>query len=174
VHDSVLSPDCWRNQSRCLMLFAWIAWFWLASPEAFSQGEVQLDQHEDVQHAISAFSKCLKSLQPNCIAASISTTGVTLAVDGPLISRNSLVQKLHSDRATQCLFWGTHCTASKTCSISSALADTDPGDIGQPRLYEKHWQVDVQSRPRGTCSDGMPFVFQLEHGHWKLVAIPYT
>jgi hypothetical protein len=137
-------------------------------------GNVPFNEKQDVQHSISAFSQCLKTQKGHCIGQSISSRGVTLGVDGPRITRNSLVQKLTGDHATQCLFWGSHCGSSDKCSVSAALATLDTSSIGKPRLYEKRWQIDVESKPSGTCGTGLPFVFELEDGYWKLVAIPYT
>jgi len=137
-------------------------------------GNVAFDEKQDVQHSISAFSRCLKTQKAHCVGQSISSRGVTLGVDGPRITGNSLVQKLPLDHATQCLFWGTHCGSSDKCSVSSALAGLDTSSIGKPRLYERRWQVDVESKPNERCRTGLPFVFELEDGYWKLVAIPYT
>ena len=145
----------------------------LGSP-AWSQETLPLHEKEDVLHAISTLSTCLKSQQAACVAKSISIRGVALGVDGPRSSANSLVNELSRDHSTQCLFWGIHCNPSDKCSISDAISTLDSGSVGKPHLYGNHWQVDAESKPTALCSAGMPFVFQLENGYWKLVAIPYT
>lgn len=129
-------------------------------------------QKEDVQHRISVFSKCLQSQRAACVAQSISAQGVTLGVDGPRITRNSLVQGLLADHKLQCLFWGNNCPPSTQCSISSELAHLNTVRIGEPRVYGKHWQVDAEAKPHGSCSTS--FVFQLEGGSWRVIAISYT
>jgi hypothetical protein len=131
-------------------------------------------EKEDARHAISILANCVASYSPACIAKSISVRGVTLGVDGPRVSRAALVKKLQTDRPTQCLFWGTHCDASNGCSVLGAVSETDKLSIAKPRMYEKRWQLDVEPGAQGPCRGTMPFVFQLEDGYWKLVAIPYT
>jgi hypothetical protein len=133
-------------------------------------------EREDVQHALAALSKCLSSQQVACVARLSSSSGVSLGIDGPRISRRSLVQKLSSDNSIRCFFWGSHCSSSgPPCSVYNALVTVERSDIGKPRLYGEHWQVDVHSKPQGTgCAQGLPFVFRLENGYWKLAAIPYT
>jgi len=140
----------------------------------YSQESVPFRAKEDVQHAISRLLQCLRSQRASCVVESISIRGVTLGVDGPSITGKPLVHQLQNDHSTQCLFWGTHCASSNNCSLLSALNNLDTSSIGPPRAYQTHWQVDVESRPQGACGDGMPFVFQLEEGYWKLAAIPFT
>jgi len=137
-------------------------------------GSIAFHEKQDVQHSIEGFSKCLQSHDAHCVARSISIRGVTLGVDGPRITRDSLVQKLMVDRGMQCLFWGTHCGSSGKCSVSDAIANVGTISTGEPRVYGEHWQVDIETKPQRACSSGLPFVFQLENGYWKLVAIPYT
>ena len=151
--------------ASCLFAFRW------ASGQTAS---IPLEEKQNVQHSISAFSQCLKTQKAHCVGQSISSRGVTLGVDGPRITGNSLVQKLTIDHAIQCLFGGTHCGSSDKCSVSGALAGLDTSSIGKPRVYEKRWQVDVESKPSGTCKSGLPLVFELQDGYWKLAAIPYT
>jgi len=149
----------------CLFVFQW------GSGQTAS---IPFEEKQDVQHSISALSQCLKTQQTHCVTQSISSRGVTLGVDGPRITGNSLAQKLRVDHATQCLFWGIHCDSSDKCSVSGALAGLNGSSIGDPRVYEKRWQVDVESKPTGTCRSGLPLVFELQDGYWKLAAIPYT
>lgn len=129
---------------------------------------------EDLLHRISVFSSCLKSRQAGCVAQSISSQGITLGVDGPRVSADSLVRKLLVDHAMQCLFWGSHCASSMQCSVLKEIVKLDEHQIGPPRSYGKYWQIDAESKSSGQCTTGLPFVFQLEDGYWKLVALPYT
>jgi len=135
---------------------------------------VPSQEKEDVKGRISAFSRCLQSRKAGCIAESISSRGVTLGVDGPRITKDSLVRQLLRDHAMQCLFWANHCSSTTTCSVLNEITKLNGGRMGEPRLYGKHWQVDAESKPSGTCKTGLPFVFQLEDGYWRLVAIPYS
>jgi len=153
-----------------ILVFTFIA-FRSVSGQAAS---IPLYEKQDLRHSIAALSKCLRSRSVACVARSISRQGITVGVDGPRVTSDSLVHKLKVDHAMQCLFWGTSCSSSNKCSVSDAIGNLDVGSPGKPRMYENHWQVDLESKPSEACSTGLPLVFQLEEGYWKLKAVPYT
>ena len=165
-----LTRSIWRMATAMLLVLVSL----FAKFANGQEQKVPSQERDNVQHAISSLSACLRSRQTACVAESISSRGVTLGVDGPRSSKKSLVQQLFSDKSVQCLFWGTDCDSSVKCSVASAMANVEASDISKQRLYGRNWQVDVQPKPIGPCDRGLPFVFQLEEGHWKLLAIPYT
>ena len=110
-----------------------------------------------LQHAFLAFSDCIQSTKPECVTSGISSRGLFLGVDGPLLGN-----ELH--------------TATSRCAISKlALSQPASRRYGKPHVYEGHWQAEVIVRNSASgCPQETSFIFRLEEGYWKLVAIPYT
>jgi hypothetical protein len=164
------------NGTRVISTFIMISLLLTARHSSGQTGNGATEERETLQQAVSVLSKCVLSKKAACIPRSVSNRGLTVGVDGPRLSKPSLVRQLSSNSKLQCLFWGSHCSPdSKRCTISDSVRGLTSADFGKPRMYDGRWQVDVE---RSTlvpgCGSAVPFVFQLEGGFWKLLAIPYT
>lgn len=140
-----------------------------------AQSQVAIEQRATLDSSFASFLQCLETKEAACLISAISDRGIILGVDGPRVARRQLETELTSDPKVQCLFWGITCSRSlgtAKCSILS-LAKRSP-QYGKPYLYRKSWQAEVRTKgPSETCPPAS-FIFQLEKGLWKLVAIPYT
>lgn len=140
-----------------------------------AQDQPDFHEHIRLERAFSAFSNCLQSKRARCVVANVSVQGVVMGVDGPRLSKNALAKGLASDKGLQCFFWGTSCgpKTSANCPILSLAAGS--AQYGKAYVYKGKWQADVNTKVVSRiCSAETSFIFQLEKGYWRLVAIPYT
>ncbi len=157
-----------------MSVFSFVAVIAMICGRADAQNKPEFYQRATLKEAFSSFSECLQSEQASCLPSSVSVEGLVVGVDGPRFSRDSLVTRLTSEPSLQCLFWGSSCKASKSeCSVLSMIMGSS--QYGKPYVYKGHWQAEIRTKiSGGICPSETSFIFQLEKGYWKVVAIPFT